>query len=105
MKQAIRTRKRVAAVRRVQEIQLFMRVFTPSYSKYFCWLGESDKTRSSGNWRNEAYPNLKFELVDGMRGPSSIILDDANQKGTETGEYMEFDSRGQIIKVVANYSV
>jgi ketosteroid isomerase-like protein len=53
----------------------------------------------------EAYPNLKFELVDIMRGLSSIILYYTNQKGTKTGEYMEFDSSGKVIKVVANYSV
>jgi ketosteroid isomerase-like protein len=53
----------------------------------------------------EAYPNLKFELSDVMRGVSSVILYYINQKGTRTGEYMKFDSSGKVIKVVANYSV
>ena len=92
----------------------------------------------------EAYPNLRFELVDvllrhfhrfctlhlhcavsptpcwsrrlkfrGMvqticenaMGLSSVVLYYINQKGTRTGEYMEFDSKGKVLWVVANYSL
>jgi len=52
----------------------------------------------------EAYPDLKFELVDVMRGLSSIVLYYVNQKGTKTGEFMELDASGKVIRVVANYS-
>jgi ketosteroid isomerase-like protein len=52
----------------------------------------------------EAYPNLKFELLDLMWGLSSVVLYYVNQKGTKTGEFMEIDSNGKIVRVVANYS-
>lgn len=52
----------------------------------------------------EAYPNLKFELLDLMWGLSSVVLYYVNQKGTKTGEFMEIDSNGKIIRVVANYN-
>lgn len=52
----------------------------------------------------EAYPNLTFELVDVLWGISSILLYFKNQKGTKTGEFMELDAHGKIIRVVANYN-
>ena len=51
-----------------------------------------------------AYPNLKFELLEVMRGVSSIVLYYVNQRGTRTGEFMELDLNQQIVRVVANYS-
>lgn len=52
----------------------------------------------------EAYPNLKFELVDVLCGLGSIIIYYVNQKGTKTGEFMEFGAGGKVMRVVANYS-
>ena len=52
----------------------------------------------------EAYPNLKFDLLDTMWGLSSIVLYYVNQKGTKTAEFMEFDSYGKVVRVVANYN-
>lgn len=52
----------------------------------------------------EVYPDLKFELIDVLWGLSSIVLYYVNQKGTKTGEFMEFDASGKVIRVVANYS-
>ena len=52
----------------------------------------------------EAYPNLTFELLDVMWGISSVILYYRNQKGTRTGEFMEFDANQKVVRVVANYS-
>lgn len=52
----------------------------------------------------EVYPNLKFELIEVMWGLSSIVLYYVNQKGTKSGEFMEIDSTGKIIRVVANYN-
>lgn len=52
----------------------------------------------------EVYPNLRFELIDVMWGISSIILYYVNQKGTKTGEFMEFNANGKIKRVVANYN-
>lgn len=52
----------------------------------------------------EAYPNLTFELLDVMWGVSSIVLYYVNQKGTKTGEFMEFDANQKVVRVVANYT-
>lgn len=52
----------------------------------------------------EAYPNLKFELLDVMWGVSSIVLYYVNQKGTKTGEFMEIDTDLKVTRVVANYN-
>jgi hypothetical protein len=49
------------------------------------------------------YPNLAFELLDVMWGISSVVLNYVNQKGTKTGEFMEFDAEGHVVRVVANY--
>jgi len=53
----------------------------------------------------EAYPNLKFELIDLMWGLSSVVLYYVNQNGTRTGEFMEMDADTNVIRVVANYNV
>ena len=51
----------------------------------------------------EAFPNLKFDLVDVMWGISSVVLYYVNQRGTKTGEFMEINSDGKVTRVVANY--
>ena len=53
----------------------------------------------------EVYPNLNFELLDVLRGVSSIVMCYRNQKGTRTAEFMELTANGKIIRVVANYSM
>jgi ketosteroid isomerase-like protein len=53
----------------------------------------------------EVYPNLTFELVDVLRGHSSVVLYYINQKGTMTAEYMELDANRKVVRVMANYSV
>jgi ketosteroid isomerase-like protein len=52
----------------------------------------------------EAFPNLTFELLDVMWGVSSVVLYYVNQKGTKTGEFMEFDANQRVVRVVANYT-
>lgn len=52
----------------------------------------------------EAFPNLSFELLDVMWGLSSVVLYYVNQKGTKTGEFMEFDASQKVSRVVANYT-
>src|ERR1700730_14471421 len=49
-----------------------------------------------------AYPDLNFELLDVMRGISSVVLYYVNQKGTKTGEFMELDANQKVVRVVAN---
>jgi hypothetical protein len=53
----------------------------------------------------EAYPGLHFILEDVLLGVNSVILYYTNQKGTRTGEFMEFSAIGKVSRVVANYSV
>ena len=53
----------------------------------------------------EVYPNLTFELLDVLRGHSSVVLYYINQKGTKTAEYMELDANRKVVRVVANYSI
>jgi ketosteroid isomerase-like protein len=52
----------------------------------------------------EAFPHLKFELLDVMWGISSVVLYYVNQKGSKTGEFMEFDANRKVVRVVANYT-
>ncbi|HZR64661.1 MAG TPA: nuclear transport factor 2 family protein [Terriglobales bacterium] len=52
----------------------------------------------------EVYPELSFELLDVMWGISSVILYYRNHVGTKSGEFMEFDSEGKVVRVVANYN-
>ena len=52
----------------------------------------------------EAYPNLRFQLVDVLWGLSSVVLYYVNQKGTKTGEFMEIDADSKVTRVVANYN-
>ena len=52
----------------------------------------------------EAFPQLRFELIEVMWGLTSVVLHYRNQAGTKSGEFMEFDSEGKVVRVVANYS-
>ena len=52
----------------------------------------------------EAYPHLRFELLDVMWGLRSVVLYYVNQKGSKTGEYMELGPTGRVSRVVANYN-
>ncbi|GAC1637237.1 MAG: nuclear transport factor 2 family protein [Candidatus Acidiferrum sp.] len=52
----------------------------------------------------EAYPDLRFELLDVMFGLSSVVLCYKNQKGTKSAEFMEFSKNGKVLRVVANYT-
>ena len=51
----------------------------------------------------ETYPQLRFELLDVMWGVASVVLYYRNHVGTMTGEFMELDSSGKVVRVVANY--
>ena len=39
-----------------------------------------------------------------MWGLSSVVLYYVNQKGEKIGEFMELDSNGKVVRVVANYN-
>jgi hypothetical protein len=49
------------------------------------------------------YPDLKFHLLDTLRGLRSVVLYYENQRGVRTGEFMEIGEDGKVLRVVANY--
>lgn len=52
----------------------------------------------------EAYPELRFELIDVLWGMETIVLYYRNQvRGTKTAEVMELSAGGKIRRVWANY--
>jgi ketosteroid isomerase-like protein len=53
----------------------------------------------------EAYPDLKFDLIEVMWGVSSVVLCYVNQQGVRAAEFMEMDANGKVVRVVANYNV
>ena len=52
----------------------------------------------------DIYAETSFELLDVLWGISSLVLYYRNQVGTKTGEFMELDLDGKVVRVVANYS-
>ncbi len=52
----------------------------------------------------QAYPNLKFRVLDVLHGEESIVLYYVNQNGVKAGEFMQLDSDGKISKMYAHYS-
>lgn len=51
----------------------------------------------------QAYPELRFELVDVLWGVSSVVLYYVNQRGTMTGEVLELAPSGRVRRVLATY--
>ncbi len=49
-------------------------------------------------------PNLRFDLRDVMWGVKSVVLYYDNQRGSRTGEYMELNAAGKVVRVAANYN-
>ena len=52
----------------------------------------------------QAYPDLKFEVIDVLSGEESIVLYYINQNGIKAGEFMQIDSEGKISRMYAHYS-
>lgn len=52
----------------------------------------------------QAYPSLKFEVIDVLSGEESIVLYYINQNGIKAGEFMQIDSEGKISCMYAHYS-
>ncbi len=51
-----------------------------------------------------AYPDLRFELGDVLRGEKSLVLFYTNQNNTRAGEFIYLDDDGRIARVYAHYS-
>jgi predicted ester cyclase len=52
----------------------------------------------------QAYPDLKFEVIDVLLGEGSIVLYYINQNSIKAGEFMQIDSNGKISRMYAHYS-
>ena len=52
----------------------------------------------------QAYPDLKFRVLDVLYGEKSIVLYYVNQNNVKAGEFMQFGTDGKIIRMHAHYS-
>ncbi len=52
----------------------------------------------------QAYPDLKFTILDVLHGEQSIVIFYLNQNGIKAGEFMEIDSNGKVSRMYAHYS-
>ncbi len=52
----------------------------------------------------QAYPDLKFEVLDVLCGQQSIVLSYINHKKVMAAEFMLFDNDGKIKQMYAHYS-
>ena len=66
-------------------------------------VGGKENLRSYFQKGLEAFPTLRFTLLEVLCGLSSIVLYYENQKGTRTAEYMEISPNGKVSRVAANY--
>ena len=51
----------------------------------------------------EAYPDLRFEVLDVFCGVDSLVLHYVNQNGTRASEFMQLDPEGRVVRMVAHY--
>ena len=52
----------------------------------------------------QAYPELKFKVLDVLYGEKSIVLYYINQNGIKAGEFMQFDADNKIMRMQAHYN-
>jgi len=52
----------------------------------------------------QAYPDLKFTVLDVLHGERSMVVFYRNQNGIKAGEFMEVDSNGKVSRMYAHYS-
>lgn len=52
----------------------------------------------------QAYPDLKFKVLDVLHGEQSIVLYYVNQNDVKAGEFMQLDSDGKVCRMYAHYS-
>ncbi len=52
----------------------------------------------------QAYPDLKFDILDVLHGVESIVLHYINQNGIKASEFMQLDSEGKVFRMYAHYS-
>ncbi len=52
----------------------------------------------------EAYPDLKFQVLEVLTGEQSLVLYYVNQNGIKVAEFMQLNVTGRIKKMIAHYS-
>jgi nitroreductase/ketosteroid isomerase-like protein len=52
----------------------------------------------------EAYPDLRFELLDVLEGASGVTLDYLSVNGLRAAETMQWDDAGRVTRVLAHYA-
>ena len=52
----------------------------------------------------EAYPDLKFQILDVLTGEQSLVLYYLNQNGIKAGEFMQINTVGRVEKMIAHYA-
>ncbi|HHH45261.1 MAG TPA: nuclear transport factor 2 family protein [Gammaproteobacteria bacterium] len=52
----------------------------------------------------QAYPDLKFQVLDVLYGDRSLVLYYINQNGLKAGEFMQLDEDGKVSRMYAHYS-
>ena len=52
----------------------------------------------------EKYPDLKFELLYVLKGVNSVVLFYKSINKMVTGEYMELNESGKVVRVKAHYA-
>jgi ketosteroid isomerase-like protein len=51
----------------------------------------------------EHVPNLRFELIDLVVSPDSVVVFYQNERGRKVGEFLRLDAQGKIAQSSANY--
>lgn len=51
----------------------------------------------------QAYPDLRFEILDVLYGKDSVVIYYINQNGTKAGEFMQLDSEDKVFRMYAHY--
>ncbi len=52
----------------------------------------------------EAYPDLKFQVLEVLTGEQSLVLYYVNQNSIKAGEFMQLNAAGRVEKMIAHYS-
>ncbi len=52
----------------------------------------------------QAYPDLKFKVLEVLYGEKSIVLYYVNQNGVKAGEFMQFGTDDKIVSMHAHYN-
>ena len=52
----------------------------------------------------QAYPDLRFNVLDILYGEESIVIYYVNQNGIKAGEFMQLNSDNKVVRMYAHYN-